>query len=181
MAKFMKRWCIKREDMKRWCRHLCALPSAVKKHFSHAAMQRIEATIANSEALHSGEIRFAVEAKLSFLELIARKTAKQRALEVFSELRVWDTAQNNGVLIYLLLADHDFEILADRGIHQHVGGAGWEQISHQMELMFRQGKFEAGVVDGISKISEHLIQYYPAQSENQGENHNELPNAPVIL
>jgi uncharacterized membrane protein len=172
VTKFIARW-----NIKRWCRHLCALPSAVKKHFSHDAIQRIEAAIASSEALHSGEIRFAVEAKLSFLELIARKTAQQRVLEVFSELRVWDTAQNNGVLIYLLVADHDFEILADRGIHQHVGSAGWAQISHQMELMFRQGQFEAGVIYGISKISEHLIQHYPAK----GENHNELPNTPVIL
>lgn len=171
-AKFMKRWYIKR-----WCRHLCTLPSAVKMHFSNDAIQRIEAAIANSEMLHLGEIRFAVEAKLSLLELMTKKTAKQRALEVFSELKVWDTAQNNGVLIYLLLADHDFEILADRGIHQHVGSAGWEQITHRMELMFRQGQFEAGVIYGISKISEHLIQYYPAK----GENHNELPNAPVIL
>jgi uncharacterized membrane protein len=149
----------------------------VKRHFSNEAIQLIEAAIAHSEALHLGEICFAVETKLSFLELVARKTAKQRALEVFSELRVWDTEQNNGVLIYLLLADHDFEILADRGIHQHVGSAGWESISHEMERMFRQGQFEAGVIEGISKISEHLIQYYPAM----GENHNELPNAPVIL
>ena len=164
-------------SIRRLFRHICTLPNSVKKHFSDDALQRIEDAIAASELQHLGEIRFAVEARLPFLALIAKKTAKQRALEVFSILNVWDTAHNNGVLIYLLLADHDFEILADRGIHQHVGSDGWAQISQQMEQMFRQGRFEAGVAYGISKISEHLIQHYPTN----GDNHNELSDAPVIL
>jgi uncharacterized membrane protein len=163
--------------IRRLCRHLCTLPSAVKQHFCYGAIQRIEAAIAASELQHLGEIRFAVEARLPLSALLAKKTAKHRALELFSSLRVWDTEQNNGVLIYLLLADHDFEILADRGIHQHVESQGWEHISRHMEQMFKQGKFEAGVIEGISKISEHLIQYYPAHGKNQ----NELPDAPVIL
>lgn len=163
--------------IRRLSRHLCALPYAAKRCFPPCAMARIAAAIAASETLHLGEIRFVVEAKLSFLELMARKTAKHRALEVFSTLKIWDTEQNNGVLIYLLLADQDFEILADRGIHQHVGKHSWERISQHMENMFKQGLFEAGVIDGISKIGEHLIQQYPAQ----GENLNELPDAPVIL
>lgn len=163
--------------MKRLARHLCTLPGAAKQHFPEAALQRIDRAISNSELLHSGEIRFAVEAQLSPIELLRRKTAKQRALEVFSQLKVWDTAQNNGVLIYLLLADHDFEILADRGIHQYVGNAGWEQISREMERMFRQGQFEAGVMHGIARINDYLVQHYPATDEH----HNELPNTPVIL
>lgn len=163
--------------IKRLCKHVCTLPRAVRQYFPDSAMQRIEAAITASELQHLGEIRFAVEARLSFLELIARKTAKQRALEIFSTLKVWDTDQNNGVLIYLLLADHDFEILADRGIHQYVGSQGWEHISRHMEHMFKQGKFEAGVLEGIARISEHLIQHYPAR----GENKNELPDTTVVL
>ncbi|MEO6118046.1 MAG: TPM domain-containing protein [Methylotenera sp.] len=162
---------------KRLLRHLCILPNAVSQHFSVEAMRRIEAAIAKSEALHFGEIRFAVESNLHVFEIFKRKSAKKRAIEVFSNLRVWDTEQNNGVLIYLLLADHDFEVLADRGIHHHVGKDGWENICQEMETMFRHGKFEDGVLYGIAKISELLVQHYPAHSGNV----NELPNAPVVL
>lgn len=163
--------------VKRLCRHLFILPSAVRKHFPKYAMWRIETAIANSEMTHFGEIRFAVEPNLPFLDVIRKKSAKKRALEVFSQLQVWDTEQNNGVLIYLLLADHDFEILADRGIHHCVGAQGWEQISQEMETLFRKGQFEAGVLHGIAKISELLAQHYPAT----GKNNNELSNAPAII
>ncbi|MDO9282969.1 MAG: TPM domain-containing protein [Methylotenera sp.] len=162
---------------KRLYRHLFILPSAVNSHFSTAAMQRIEAAIAHSEATHFGEIRFVVECNLSVMEILQKKSAKKRAVEVFSQLQVWDTEQNNGVLIYLLLADHDFEILADRGVHHHVGKQGWEHISHEMEVLFRQGQFEAGVLHGIAEISAHLRQHYPAT----GDNNNELSNAPAII
>ena len=163
--------------IKRLNRHLFICPNAVKCHFPEESMRRIKAAIATTESTHLGEIRFAVESHLHVFDIFRKKTGKQRALEVFSQLHIWDTAHNNGVLIYLLLADRDFEILADRGIHQHVGGAGWEIICQQMEVMFRQGQFEAGVLYGISKIGERLAHHYPAS----GENLNELPNAPVIL
>ncbi|HYN54808.1 MAG TPA: TPM domain-containing protein [Methylotenera sp.] len=162
---------------KRLLRHLCILPNAVEKHFSADAMCRIEAAIAKSEALHFGEIRFAVELNLHVFDIFRRKSAKKRAIEVFSNLRVWDTEQNNGVLIYLLLADHDFEVLADRGIHHHVGKDGWESVCQEMETMFRRGKFEDGVLYGIAKISELLVQHYPAN----GKNVNELADGAVIL
>jgi uncharacterized membrane protein len=162
---------------KRLCRHLFILPGMVKKHFPKMVMQRIEAAIAHSEMTHLGEIRFVVESKLPLLDILGKKSARKRAIEVFSQLQIWDTEQNNGVLIYLLLADHDFEILADRGIHRHVGSQGWEQISKEMEALFRQGQFEAGVLHGIAKIRESLVQQYPAA----GQNNNELSNAPVII
>jgi uncharacterized membrane protein len=163
--------------LKRVCRHLCISPLALKKRFPKAVMQRIEQAIADSEQTHFGEIRFAVELNLPLLDILKKKSGQQRAVEIFSQLQVWDTEQNNGVLIYLLLADHDFEILADRGIHQHVGAQGWTQISHEMETLFKQGQFEAGVLHGITQISTLLARHYPANSSN----HNELPNAPVII
>jgi len=162
---------------KRVCRHLCISPLALKKRFPKVVMQRIEQAIADSEQTHFGEIRFAVELNLPLLDILKRKSGQQRAVEVFSQLQVWDTEQNNGVLIYLLLADNDFEILADRGIHQHVGTHGWARISHEMEALFKQGKFEAGVLHGIAQISMLLAQHYPANDSNR----NELPNAPVII
>jgi uncharacterized membrane protein len=162
---------------KRLGRHLFISPLALKKRFPKAVMQRIEQAIAESEQSHLGEIRFAVELNLPLLDILRKKSGQQRAVEVFSQLQVWDTEQNNGVLLYLLLADHDFEILADRGIHQHVGKQGWARISHEMEMLFKQGQFEAGVLHGITQINNLLSQHYPATTNN----HNELPNAPVII
>jgi len=162
---------------RRLFRHLFTTPIAIKRCFPKAAMQRIEAAIASSEAAHLGEIRFAIEPNLPVLDILKRKSAQQRAVEVFSQLRLWDTEQNNGVLIYLLFADRDFEILADRGIHRHIGQNGWAGISHEMEALFRQGQFEAGILHGITQISILLTQQYPATTIN----HDELPNAPVII
>lgn len=163
--------------IKRLFRHLLICPNAVKCHFPAESMRRIEDAIAASERTHYGEICFAVESSLHVFDIFRKKSGKTRAIEVFSNLHVWDTAQNNGVLIYLLLADHDFEILADRGVHQHVGGEGWAHICQHMEAMFRQDQFEGGVLYGIEKIGAYLAQHYPAS----GENANELPNVPVIL
>jgi uncharacterized membrane protein len=163
--------------IQRLFKHLFVLPGAVRRHFPADSMRHIEAAIAASESSHMGEIRFVVESNLHIFDIAKRKSAKKRAIEVFSQFHVWDTAQNNGVLIYLLLADRDFEILADRGVHQHVGSQGWEKISHEMEVMFRKGQFENGVLYGIDQISTLLMQYYPVD----GENVNELPNTPIII
>ena len=163
--------------IRRLFRHLFILPNALSRHLSADAMRRIEAAIAQSESLHSGQICFVVEAHLHVFDIFRRKSAKNRAIEIFSNFHVWDTEHNNGVLIYLLLADHDFEILADRGVHQYLGAAGWEGICKKMESMFRQGQFEAGIIQGIDNISEQLKQHYPVQ----GKNINELANAPISL
>ena len=116
----------------------------VKQAFSNDALRHIEQAITVSELSHSGQVRFAIEASLSLHQLIAKLKPSHRAIQVFSDLRVWDTEQNNGVLIYLLLADRDVEIVADRGIHQHVGTDNWEAICLQMESRFKLGDFEAG-------------------------------------
>lgn len=163
--------------VKRMFRHLLMSPLALRMRFPKPVMQRIEQAIAQSEQTHAGEIRFAVELNLPLMDILRNKSGQQRAVEVFSQLQVWDTEQNNGVLIYLLLADHDFEILADRGVHRHIGTAGWARISHDMEVLFRQGQFEAGVLHGIAQIGSILRQHYPADNNNK----NELPDAPVII
>ena len=111
------------------------------------------------------------------MALLHDRSARERAVEVFSHLRVWDTERNNGVLIYLLIADRRVEIVADRGIHRDVGPQGWEAICREMERSFRQGRFEQGVVEGIRAVASHLVRHYPAS----GANENELPDEPVIL
>lgn len=140
-------------------------------------MRAIEAAIKESETTHYGEIRFAVEAALDARSLLEGKGARDRAVEVFSQLRVWDTEHNNGVLIYLLLADRRVEIVADRGVHRDVGAQGWEEICREMEQQFRLGRFEEGVVVGIQAVARHLVRHYPAS----GKNENELPDKPVLL
>ncbi len=171
----------RRHPFIRFLKHVvsAALPASwqVRKHFSVEALKRIEKAIRISEQTHTGEIRFVVEAGLHPMEILCKKTPKKRALELFGRFNIWDTEQNNGILIYLLLADRDVEIVADRGIHQHIGHDGWEQICHAMELQFRQGDFEAGVLQGLADISNLLQKHYPVG----GENSNELPNAPIIL
>jgi uncharacterized membrane protein len=140
-------------------------------------MRAIETAIMESEMTHFGEIRFAVEAALDPLALLQDRSARERAVEVFSKLRVWDTERNNGVLIYLLLADRRVEIVADRGINRDVGPQGWDMICREMEHAFKKEDFELGVVTGIHAIAEHLVRHYPASSANE----NELPNKPIVL
>ena len=164
-------------DLKRLARHLIGLPGAVARAFPPSAMAGIQKAIGNSEDQHRGEIRFAAEAALDTVALFAGQSARQRAIDVFSELRIWDTEENNGVLIYLLLADRDVEIVADRGINAKVPAGEWEQVCRRMEAAFGRGEFEQGVVAGIAEVSALLARYYPPRLGDR----NELPDKPAIL
>ena len=164
-------------NFRRILTHLLMPPWRVRTVFPAAALRTIESAIRDCEATHCGEIRFAVEAALHPLALWHKQTARERAIAVFSQLRIWDTAHNNGVLIYLLLADHDVEIIADRGIHPKVGQSAWEAICRDMEAAFKKGAYEAGVLAGIKAIGAHLAVPYP----RQGLKDNQLPDSPVLL
>jgi uncharacterized membrane protein len=161
----------------RFTKHTFSHPWQVKSRFSAEALRNIEKAISASEKTHAGEIRFAVEAGLDPIEILVKKTPKKRAIELFGHLKIWDTEHNNGVLIYLLLADRDVEIVADRGIDRPVGHDGWEQICRNMEALFRRGEFEAGVLQGINEISAVLQQHFP----QNGVSKNEVSNKPIVL
>ena len=171
----------------RFSKHLVSHRWQVGRYFSDAALQRIENAIAASEKEHEGEISFVVEAGLHPYEIVFKKSPRNRAIELFGRFHIWDTEHNNGVLIYLLLADRDVEIVADRGIHQHVGHDGWEAICHEMEVMFRRGEFEAGVLHGIARIGALLDKHFPISSVKNSKNkttkkkRNEISNKPIIL
>lgn len=158
-------------------KHLFFLDFQIRKAFPPATLQSIERAIQASEQSHAGEIRFAVEASLDGLPLFLGHSAKQRALEVFSQLRVWDTEHNNGVLIYVLLADRAVEIVADRGIQLKAGNKTWEDICHTMEIAFARSEFLEGSAQGIACIQATLSRYFPGL----GQRANELPDAPVLL
>jgi uncharacterized membrane protein len=163
--------------LKRIGKHLIANRSRVRRAFSAKALTNIERAIKASEATHGGQIRFVVEGALDGAPLLRNQSARARALDIFSLLRIWDTAHNNGVLIYLLLADHDVEILGDRGIDAFVTAAEWEQICTIMEIEFRRGNFEAGVVSGIDAVSRHLMKHFP----KRGAGRNELQDTPAVI
>jgi uncharacterized membrane protein len=162
----------------RLLKHILSGPWRVHLAFPIPSLKAIEEAITASETSHLGEIRFVVEAALDFGDLLQGITPRQRAIDVFSQCRVWDTEHNTGVLIYLLLADRDVEIVADRGIHDRVGDAVWAQICRHMEAQFRVGQFKSGVIDGIAQITVQLQQHFPASAS---ENPNEISNAPLLL
>lgn len=157
--------------------HLILPAWQVRRAFPPQAMRAIEAAIGESERLHHGQICFAVEAALELRPLLADQPARGRALDVFALQRVWDTTHKNGVLIYVLLADHDVEIIADRGIDAQVHAAEWKRICRGMEEAFRAGLFEQGAVTGVRAVGALLARHYPGR----GSGGNELSNAPIIV
>jgi uncharacterized membrane protein len=163
--------------IKRIGKHLVEHHWRVRRVFPREVLSQIEQAIKAGEATHSGQVRFVVEGALDGRQLFKGQSARARALDIFSQLRIWDTAHNNGVLIYLLLADRDVEIVADRGIDAHVGAAGWDKICKAMEVDFRNGNFSGGVIKGIAAVSHELARYFP----KQGAGPNELPDTPVVI
>src|SRR6478752_2121800 len=150
-------------------RHLFAAPWLVRRAFPREALQRIESAIGTSEKRHRGEIRFAIEGGLEFLPVLRGLTAHDRALEVFSMLRVWDTEENTGVLIYVQLADRHIEIAADRGIAHRIPQDEWDAICRRMEQGFAAGRYEEGVIEGIAQVSDRLARHFPAGKVNPNE------------
>jgi uncharacterized membrane protein len=143
------------------------------------ALERIQARVAQSELRHSGEIRVCVEAGLPLSYLRRDATARERAVTLFGKLRVWDTECNNGVLIYLLLAEHAIEIVADRGLNQRVSEAQWRELLAGMAAAFKAGQFEAGLMEAVDVVERLLAQHFPLRD---GEvNPNELPDAPLVM
>lgn len=162
--------------IRRIIRHLMTTRWRVRRAFPSASLDAIATVIKNSEAVHGGEIFFVVEGALENGPLFARQSARERAIDVFSRLRVWDTEHNNGVLVYLLLADHDIEIIADRGIAKRVEQQVWQTICAKMECALGQESYTEAVLEGIHAITEHLVEHFP-----QRDKPNQLPNQPILL
>jgi len=164
-------------DIKRWLRHELTSKRTVHRALPAESLKNLTQAIAESEKRHGGEIRLAVEAKIHAQLPWHHLSAQARALQVFSHLRVWDTENNNGVLIYLLFADRHVQIIADRAIDRRVGGEEWSRICRLMETLFSQGEFEEGLRLGIVEITRHMEAHFPHRDSDV----NELPDEPVIL
>lgn len=164
-------------NLRRWTANLFATPLLTRRLFPAHARAAIEAAITTVEARHAGEIRFVIETALDVSALLADRTPRERAVELFSQYRVWDTANNNGVLIYLLMAEHDVEIVADRGIAARVSEAEWQTVCHAMETHFRAGRFREGAIAGVEEVGALLAGHFP----HEGGDRNEQPNRPILL
>ena len=162
----------------RWIRHLFLDHFTLRRAFPSATLAAIGNTVAAQERRHRGELRVAIEGGLPLPALLAGRTARERALEHFTRLRVWDTEDNAGVLVYLLLADRRVELVADRGIHACVGEAAWEAICGAMQREFAAERFEAGMLAGLGAVSDLLALHFPAKARG---NPNELPDAPAVV
>ena len=149
-----------------------------KRMLVDAALQRLQQRVQSSEARHSGEIRISVEAGLPLSYLWQGLSARDRAVTLFGKLRVWDTEHNNGVLIYLLLAEHAIEIVADRGLNQHVPPEQWCHLSAGMAAAFRAGRFEDGLAEANDAVDALLLRHFPLAAG--ARNPNELPDRPFV-
>lgn len=164
-------------NIKRWLRHAVMPSWRWRVLFPKAVLGDIEKAIKYSEHQHRGELRFAIENTLALAKVWRGMSARQRAIEVFSDLRVWDTEENSGVLIYLLLADREVHIVADRGISKLVVQDEWEAVAKLMQKEFQRGDFLRGALQGIERITALLAAHFPPGADNR----NELSNKPVIV
>jgi len=166
--------------LRRLLRHRWVDDSDLRRSLPAEALARVTASVAASELRHSGEIRVCVEAGLPLSYLWRGLSARDRAVALFGKLGVWDTANNNGVLIYLLLAERAIEVVADRGLNAHVSPAQWQTIVNGLSQALRSGQTEAGLLAAVAAVNRLLAQHF-ALDAGGGDNPNELPDAPLLL
>ena len=168
-------------QVRRLIRHVAATHWRTRMMFPGAALDAIEQAIARCEQTHAGEIRFAVETALPPLHVLNGMTPRARSLEVFASLKVWDTALNNGVLIYVQIADRVVEIVADRGFEGRISAAEWQAVCRLMEEHFRAGRFEAGSIAGVDAVGSLLRRHFPPSVDQSAQSINQLPDRPTLL
>ena len=164
-------------DLARFWRHVVMTPGRARRCFPDDAMDAIQREITALEQGHRGEVVFVVEAELSTAELWRGVGSRERAREVFAAQGVWNTEENNGVLLYVLLADHRVEIVADRGIDARVEPGQWRAICDAIDRDFREGRHAEGALAGVREVSALLARHFPAT----GAGPDELGNRPIRL
>jgi len=152
----------------------------IRKAVPPELMAQLQRLVAASERKHTGQIRMCIEAGMPTSYLWRGATPRERAVTLFGKLRVWDTEENNGVLIYLLLADHAIEIVADRGLNRHIGAGRWQHLVAHMGDAFGAGRYQDGLTQALENVGALLVEHFPVE-EGSTEHPNELPDAPVLL
>ncbi|PMS18346.1 hypothetical protein C0Z18_17365 [Trinickia dabaoshanensis] len=163
-------------NARRIVRHLLTTHSTLSRAFDRDTLRSIEAAVVSCNAQHVGEVCFAVEGALHSAALLRDQSPRERGIEVFAQLRVWDTEYNNGVLIYVLLADRAVEIVADRAVHARVGIQEWQAICDAMQAAFGRGAYRDGALNGIRAVGQHLQRHFPVS----GPGRDPMPSVHVI-
>jgi len=162
----------------RWGRHLSSTRWTLTRRFPRATLDAIERAVGESEVRHRGEVRFAIEASLDVRALRRHETPRDRAVEVFSELRVGNTREHNGVLIYVLLAERVVEVVADVGLEGRVSADEWRTVCATIETEFGAGRWREGALLGVDAVTRLLAREFPRTS---APDTNEQPNRPTLL
>lgn len=165
-------------NWKRALRHALYLPWLARRQFPAAALSRLGNAVATSEQTHRGEIRLIIEGALPPWAVLCGLQPRQRALALFAQHHVWDTEDNTGILLYLLLAERRIEIVADRGIARRVAQSEWDGVCRDMEQAFLREQFIAGLEAGFAALTRLLSTHFPAGRQ---ANPNELPDQPILL
>lgn len=165
------------KTLSRLIRHLCTTTAAGRRAFPEATLKAIEEAIAHGETRHRAEVRMVVEPSLSAQAVLHGMSPRERARELFAQYRVWDTEENCGVLVYVNLADHQVEIVADRGVGRVVAAGDWEAICRTMTQGFARGEYHGSVIAALQELNALLHKHYP----DDGSVHNQLSNKPVML
>jgi TPM domain len=167
--------------LKHWqriLRHLWKDESDARRAVPADVLERLAQRVTASERRHTGEVRICIEAGLPWSYLRRNASPRERAVTLFGKMRVWDTEHNNGVLIYLLLAEHAIELVADRGLNRHVQPAEWQAMVARLGSAFREGRFEDGLTQALEEVSAVLVTHFPsAEGARQA---NEQPNTPSL-
>jgi len=166
-----------RSALTRCLRHMFTTGFAVRRAFPKPTLEAIQASIASGEKIHRAQVRLAIEPALALPDLLHGMSARQRARDLFAHYRIWDTEENCGILIYINLADHKVEILADRAVGRALGANEWRQICNTMTQGFSEGKFHESTLAGLQQLNNLLGTNFPSS----GSTSNELSNRPLIL
>ncbi len=166
-------------DWSRALRHMASSYRGAHRLFTAETMKRLQAAIGEGEATHRGEVRLIVESALPFRKIRRDMSTRQRAIDLFGTFRVWDTEENNGVLLYINIADRKIEIVADRAASRRIGDPHWQAVTGIAQSAFKDGEFERGAAEAIAAIHRALTKTFPA--DGQETRRNELSDAPVVI
>lgn len=165
------------KTLSRLIRHLCTTTGAGRRAFPESTLKAIEKAITHGETCHRAEVRMIVEPSLTAQAVLNGVSPRERARDLFSQYRVWDTEENCGVLVYINLADHQVEIVADRGVGRLIAPRDWETICRRMTQGFAAGNYHDSAIAALDDLNALLQKHYP----DDGSTHNQLSNQPVML
>jgi len=165
-------------SLRRALRHLGTTTGTARRHFPASAQQQLHDAVHAGEARHRGEIRVVIESSLPLGHAWGGTTPRARARALFGALEVWNTEEHTGVLLYINLADHAVELLADRGIDASVGANTWRAVCDELVQGLAKDLSVGPVLEAVASIHDLLATHFPSDG---GRNPNELDDRPLVL